>query len=390
MRDCVAPPSVLLSNTRETGATRLDPRCGLGLNEAMVRRGWIVGLLLMLSCGTPPPDVTPGTDTAASGDDSTTSASLDTGSGTQASGSSTGPSLPPPELGVHQIQVEGSHNSYHVPNEGAPPIWQYELPPLRDQLDLHGVRQFELDVHYEPEGWFSVYHVPGLDEGTSCAVFVECLEQIEQWSAQNPEHHLLFILIEPKDDLDVEKIVGHYGELEQEIVSVWSRERVLAPADVQGSHATLRDAVLAGDWPTVDQTRGMAMFVLFDGGMHRDEYVGDGSDVSSVLMFPSSDEQRPDGAFIKLDDPVADAERIRAAVEDGFIVRTRADAELLDPGADDYARLEAALESGAQLVSTDYPDEEGDYWLQIPEGTPSRCNPLTAPPGCAAEQIESL
>lgn len=348
----------------------------------MMARWWLLAAVMGLGCSEdagPTPEAGSGTDLGSDG----------SGSGSADSSDETG-AVVPPELRLDEIQVEGSHNSYHVPLKNAPPVWQYELPPLEEQLADHGVRQFELDVHYEPEGWFSVYHVPGFDEGTSCATFIECLESIERWSSQNPSHHLLFILIEPKDDVDTEKIVGHYDELEQEILSVWSRDRVLAPADVQGEHGSLREAVRAGGWPTVDQTSGMAMFVLFDGGMHRDEYVGDGADVSSVLMFPSSDEDRPDGAFIKLDDPMEDGERIREAVQQGFIVRTRADAEEVSPGPDDYVRQTAALESGAQLVSTDYPDMEGDYWLEMPEGTPSRCNPVTAPEGCTPELIENL
>lgn len=351
--------------------------------------GWLATAIVGLVGCTSTPSEPPAAGSTGEPGSSSGGASSSSSGGDSASEDSSG-GVAAVDVRLDQLQAEGSHNSYHVPLENAPPIWQYELPLLVDQLEEHGVRQFELDVHWEPEGWFSVYHVPGLDEGTSCATFVECLESIEQWSSANPQHHLLFILVEPKDDIDVETIVGHYGELEQEILSVWPRDRVLAPADVQGEHPSLRDAVLSGGWPTVDQTRGMVMFVLFDREVHRDEYVGDGSDVSSVLMFPSSDEERPDGAFIKLDDPVADGERIREAVAQGFIVRTRADAEVLSPNAGDYPRLEAALESGAQLVSTDYPDVEGEYWVEMPGGTPSRCNPVTAPPGCMSEHVEAL
>ena len=58
--------------------------------------------------------------------------------------------------------------------------------------------------------------------------------------------------------------------------------------------------------------------------------------------------------------------------------------------AGDLRRFEAALDSGAQLISTDFPSPPPgvDYAVDIPGGTPSRCNPLTAPPGCVAEDIE--
>ena len=58
----------------------------------------------------------------------------------------------------------------------------------------------------------------------------------------------------------------------------------------------------------------------------------------------------------------------------------------------DTTRLEAALAVGAHSISTDYPGQvEGiDYWVEIPNGTPSRCNPISAPAWCSSEDIESL
>jgi hypothetical protein len=56
-----------------------------------------------------------------------------------------------------------------------------------------------------------------------------------------------------------------------------------------------------------------------------------------------------------LNDPVADAASIRAARARGDIVRTRADADL----ADEPRRAAAALASGAQIISTDYPGSGG-------------------------------
>jgi hypothetical protein len=52
----------------------------------------------------------------------------------------------------------------------------------------------------------------------------------------------------------------------------------------------------------------------------------------------------------------------------------------------------AAVSVGAQSISTDYPAKvDGiDYWIEIPNGTPVACNPLTAPTWCTSEDIESL
>lgn len=92
-----------------------------------------------------------------------------------------------------------------------------------------------------------------------------------------------------------------------------------------------------------------------------------------------------------MNDPKSGQTQIAEALAAGFIVRTRADGDNEEPFAGDTSRREAALESGAQIVSTDYPvPVQGvDYVVEIPAGTPSRCNPVTAPGGCTSHDIEN-
>jgi hypothetical protein len=73
-----------------------------------------------------------------------------------------------------------------------------------------------------------------------------------------------------------------------------------------------------------------------------------------------------------------------------MLVRTRADWDLVQPLAGDTSVRDAALAGGAHFISTDFPAPvDGiDYWVDIPGGTPSRCNPITAPPECTAEAVE--
>jgi uncharacterized protein YgbK (DUF1537 family) len=66
---------------------------------------------------------------------------------------------------MNQLQSLGTHNSYHVQIEGTNiEEWQYSHEPLDVQAGALGVRQYELDVNWDPEtGAFTVYHVPVLD-----------------------------------------------------------------------------------------------------------------------------------------------------------------------------------------------------------------------------------
>jgi len=79
-------------------------------------------------------------------------------------------------------------------------------------------------------------------------------------------------------------------------------------------------------------------------------------------------------------------------VDKGFIVRTRADADGREVEAEDYRRSRAAIESGAQIVSTDYlvPDLSiSEYQVVLPNDRPMRCNPLNAPTRCRSSDIEN-
>lgn len=71
-------------------------------------------------------------------------------------------------------------------------------------------------------------------------------------------------------------------------------------------------------------------------------------------MFVTVSEDHPAAAFFILNDPVAQETRIRNLVQQGFMVRTRADANTQEAHAGNLSRFEAAKRSGAQLISTDY------------------------------------
>lgn len=44
------------------------------------------------------------------------------------------------------------------------------------------------------------------------------------------------------------------------------------------------------------------------------------------------------------------------------------------------------------MLKDDFPAEvDGKaYWLDLQDGTPARCNPVTAPPGCTSLALEDL
>lgn len=84
-------------------------------------------------------------------------------------------------------------------------------------------------------------------------------------------------------------------------------------------------------------------------------------------------------AFMLFDNALTRGSEIRDAVRKGYLVRTRADIDTVDArqGAND--RRDAALASGAQIISTDYlaaPNIYGNGYHLAPFTGGWRCNSL--------------
>jgi hypothetical protein len=72
------------------------------------------------------------------------------------------------------------------------------------------------------------------------------------------------------------------------------------------------------------------------------------------------------------------------------MVRTRADADTVQARTNDTTMRDAALASGAQLVSTDYLTADtrfSTYRVRLPSGAVARCDPVVAPPACKDDQL---
>ena len=328
-------------------------------------------------------------------------------------------------LRLDQIQVLGSHNSYHgrpYPqvlaafrdggNAGIAMTLDYAHAPLPRQFAL-GVRQIELDIWSDPRGGkflrpsfpiqvgvkipehpemrapgYKVIHQAEIDTNSTCLTFVSCIRLVRTWSEAHPGHVPIDIHVEMKDDLATEPM---FAALEREILSVFTRDRIVTPDDVRGDAPTLGQAVRARGWPTLGTVRGKVYFTL-DNESFRAAYLSGHPSLRGRLLFTPSSPGEDDAAYAKLNDPIADAPRIKAALAAHMIVRTRADADTFAARSNDTHMQRAALNGGAQLVSTDYeqpdPTIGNGYVVRIPGGTPARCNPVTGPPGCRPTDVE--
>ncbi len=343
-------------------------------------------------------------------------------------------------LRLNQVQVLGSHNSYHV--EATAPLMgalrgyssalaeslEYSHAPLAEQFENLGIRQIELDVFADPVGGryadpigetfggtpvsglpemrapgFKVLHVQDIDYDSRCRTLVKCLNEVRDWSLTHPGHVPMLVLIEAKDeelpDVGLNFVVPlpigptELDVLDAEIRAVFTPDEILTPDDVRRGRPTLGEAIASPGWPTLAEARGRIIFALDNGGHYKADYLAGHPSLEGRVMFVDSAPGDDFAAFAKLNDPITDRDAIATALAAGLIVRTRADADTRQGRSGDTTQRDAALTSGAQFVSTDYevpdPDFGTGYRVAIPGGTPARCNPVTAPPGCTSGDIEN-
>lgn len=301
-------------------------------------------------------------------------------------------------LQLHHLTALATHNSTHIePDTVFDDSHRYTHAPLTTQLADQGVRGFELDLHLRDTGQFEVFHLPVIDEETTCRRLEDCLGEAWAWSQQNPCHLPLVFWLEPKDDVDdlvadLVPLSGHWDALETAIRSAWPAARILTPDDVRGDAATLSDAVKAHGFPTLGALRGHAIFALLDGGAHRDEYLADTPSAEGRLIFPHADSpEEPWAGMLKINDAVSNADSVAAWGAQGFVITSNVDSASSSDAANGD-KLAGSVAAGAHFLASDFPGPTvgRDYVAAIPGGQPAGCNPITAPADCTAAAVEDL
>ena len=341
-------------------------------------------------------------------------------------------------LRLNELQAIGTHNSYKqaispaelalvlARSPQAARSLDYSHPPLRAQLDA-GARQIEIDILDDPAGGlyatprtrqlattfgvtlapfdasalrepgFKVLHLQDLDYRSNCATLALCLAELNAWSQAHPRHIPILVMMNlkrgpspipggvaaPAFDAD------SFDRLDAALRAALPAARIITPDEVQGRYPTLRAAVLAGNWPTLDKARGRFLFAIDEPYEIGEAYRGPRTNLEGRVCFVNASEDSPLAGYITLNDPIAQADRIRAAVAQGLLVRTRADAETEEARTNDTRRREAAFASGAHYVSTDYmtPREDfGPYRVVLPGAAAARCNPVR----CAAQAGQEI
>jgi hypothetical protein len=354
-----------------------------------------------------------------------------------------GCTTPADRVRINQAQVIGTHNSYHLRGPEslhrlitnyAPGLAQeldYSHRPLAEQFSRLGIRQIELDCFADPQGGlyaeprgpkaaaalglppvpdhdpehrlrapgFKVMHVQDIDYFSSVLTLKEGLQQVRAWSDQHPRHFPIFILLELKEDRPLPQLTQpvrfderELDALDAEIRSVFPREKILAPDDVRGKEASLPEALRKHGWPTLKAARGKVMFGMDNKGAVRDLYLRGHPVLEGRMMFVSVRPDHPAAAWMKENDAIGDFDFIQDLVKRGFLVRTRADSGTRQARKNNTRCRDQALASGAQFVSTDYPEPNpalSPYSVHFENGIVVRINPVNGDPSLRGMDLES-
>lgn len=299
---------------------------------------------------------------------------------------------------INKIQVIGSHNSYKKAIDPALfKLFQkkdsvsaskidYEHVSLTEQLEM-GLLNLEIDVYADPKGgkyahpkglqWvpnqppfdtagvmnepgFKVLHIPDLDFRSDCLTLRRCLHELKAWSDKHPDHPPVFITLEPKDGVspnheltEPDKFTARdFDQLDSTLREDLGVAQLLVPDMVRGKYNTLEDAVLHDNWPTLDAARGKFVFLMDDNNRKRDLYIVGHPSLKGRVLFVNADPGTPEAAMMIRNNPRFP--EMKSLVEKGYIIRTRADSDTKEARENDKSSFEAACNSGAQIITTDY------------------------------------
>lgn len=306
-------------------------------------------------------------------------------------------------LPLNEIRVLASHNSYKVApsvrtmkfinrfksilgEENQPFQLAYSHVPIREQLEVYHLRGLELDVYNDPQGGrffkhklnffipkqrikeevfeelkkpgFKIIHIPDIDYQTNYLTLSAALEELNQWSVLHPSHAPIFVNIELKgsalgDEAGILRLMGFKKAIAFDNNALVSMDRLFqqtlktlyTPAEFLNQEPTLQDRIIHQGWPSIGAVRGRVFIIVQGSGVqHYPEF-------GSAFIYGSP--ENPNVVFMLCDDPFSHEALIQQQRKT-HIIRTRTDAGTIEARANDYDRLDKALSSGAQILSTDY------------------------------------
>lgn len=250
---------------------------------------------------------------------------------------------------------------------------------LTEQFNV-GIRSIELDVETvvnDGKIRFVCSHSPLIDMTSSCYNFEFALEEIRMWSDANPRHLPISIIIEPKEFFLLEKgmrfINLEYVNEIDKILQKMFGDKLITPAEMMGDYDSLKDMREADGWMKLEDCAGRIAVFFHDTDGVTGKYIKQDESIKTQAMFPMlryKDRDKSYASVLIVNKP-DDIEKHSAELiyEKNHIVRTRVDTY----GNYNEEDRRKTLESGAQILSTDYPKKADmtnvDYYVDFGNGS---------------------
>eukprot|EP00271_Cylindrocystis_brebissonii_P004725 TRINITY_DN16555_c0_g1_i1.p1 TRINITY_DN16555_c0_g1~~TRINITY_DN16555_c0_g1_i1.p1 ORF type:complete len:453 (-),score=36.33 TRINITY_DN16555_c0_g1_i1:73-1431(-) len=340
------------------------------------------------------------------------------------------------QLRVNNLQMIGTHNSYHaqvdeetlamaatyIPYRSV--SWAMSHRPLPEQLAA-GIRFFEIDVYDDPPPGgrfynrainkllgrptgsnlpellhmgYKVLHVQDTDFNSTCNTLLSCLRLIKDFSEEHPRHFPIGVRIEvrhlkyewpPEAVVPANVTLKSLMSLEDEVKGVFHLDNLILPREVIRPSTSNRLFAAKYTWPKLRDSAGKVFFFLtsrlpievyalrsLNDRVFFSAYAPEGASDPRIAEHSSFNVVWPETFLPKL-------------VQENAFVFSKADGNTEEARTEDFSRLKRAVENGANVIMTDYPESEAPnpfgtkYVAKLPGGVQARCNPVSAPSWCS-------
>lgn len=199
------------------------------------------------------------------------------------------------------LQFLATHNSYKKEKTGLEKFYSkfskdlregdYYFESLTDQLNA-GIRSFEYDLFYSKQKSnvsFHSFHIGYVDMSSNAFDFSTCLEELDLWSQNNPNHLPVTVILELKESGEAYPFKtiteGQLSDLDKLLKD--KIKNLYTPSQAMKGYTSLNEMRANDASPSLKETMGKVLFILHPGKLTKD-YVGLDETLRTQAMFPSA------------------------------------------------------------------------------------------------------
>lgn len=114
--------------------------------------------------------------------------------------------------------------------------------------------------------WF-VKHAPQERGNVNCCggSFQSCLIRLNDWSNQNPNHDVMTVFIDKKENWSDDDETRKPQDIDQLLLSIFPKQKIFTPSILVTNLDTITSIPTAIFWPSLDSLKGKFIFIITNG-----------------------------------------------------------------------------------------------------------------------------